>query len=68
MYDTELSRAWEEHEQEGLDRSYKTCEVCGSPIYEEDDTYEGDEYYEVDDIIICTDCFHDWARENLLRR
>lgn len=68
MLDVELSRQWEEHEARGTDRPYKTCEVCGSRIYEEDDTYDGDEYYEVDDIIICEDCFFEWARDNLRRR
>lgn len=29
------------------------CDICGQPIYIEDDQYEGDTYYEIDDLRVC---------------
>lgn len=32
---------------------YTVCDICGQPIYYEDDEHEGDVYYEIDGQTIC---------------
>ena len=36
---------------------FKTCDMCGGEIY------EGDEYYDFDDEVICEDCLMDYVNE-----
>lgn len=36
---------------------FKTCDMCGNEIY------EGDEYYDFDDEVICEDCLMDYVNE-----
>lgn len=50
------------HSQEA-DRDYLTCQMCGGQIYREDETYEGDSYYDFDGTIICEDCLREYAKQ-----
>lgn len=45
-------------------REHETCEVCGSPIYYEDDFYEQDEAYYIDEQYLCEDCIWDYMKNN----
>lgn len=50
-------------------RDYINCDVCHNPIYRADDLYDGDDYYELDELNICTDCIHEytWQHRKELR-
>lgn len=54
-----LSRAQEQYDNQLPDEEiiFNICDVCGEEIY------VGDEYYDIDGIIIHDECLKDWAKE-----
>lgn len=59
-YESDLS-------EEEKKRDYIQCTRCECKIYREDAIYEGDSYYEIDDMILCEDCAKDWLEEQRVR-
>lgn len=43
-------------------RDFIECDICHKPIYRMDGTYEGDDYYDMEDGNICEDCIYDYMR------
>ena len=48
-------------------RDWVPCTRCKCKIYREDETYEGDSYYEIDDMFLCEECAKDWLEEQRVR-
>ena len=48
--------------EENQNRRSYPCEICRGPIYCEDDTHYGDDYYLIDDLRICPDCIHEYVQ------
>ena len=53
----------ERYQQYLEDRDYITCDICGGKIYRENNIYEGDEYYQIEDQNICQNCINDFLKE-----
>ena len=45
-------------------RKYETCDCCKNPIYYENEEYEQDPCYQLDDeTILCGDCLEGYIKE-----
>ena len=44
------------------ERDYIPCDICEKPLYRRDGEYDGEDYWELDENIICEDCIHDYVR------
>lgn len=53
----------EENALKGLDRPCIHCDICGGTIYQASDMYHGDDYYDMDNLVICTDCIDKFRKE-----
>lgn len=42
-------------------RDFIECDICHKPIYRQDGGYDGDDYWELDELIICEDCKWDYV-------
>lgn len=45
------------------ERNYITCVICKGKIYQEDEIYEGDTYYDFDEGPVCEECLREYAKK-----
>jgi hypothetical protein len=43
------------------------CECCGQEIYDSNEEYVADDYYEFDGDLVCEDCLIDYCNEHFHR-
>lgn len=39
------------------------CDYCHGPVYKADDEHYGDDYYEVNGMVICDNCIRQYLKE-----
>lgn len=58
----DAERWQEELEDMESGRDFILCDNCGGKIFREDDKFDGDDYWEFDDAIVCKECLDEYLK------